>query len=109
MNCERTAVSNQSEITCLLRQYAVVLEQTLHVDAIYLFGSYAKGEASADSDIDVLVLSPDFTDDIIANQLQLLRARRNIDLRIEPHPIKSDMLQQSVLYAMVSESALKVI
>jgi predicted nucleotidyltransferase len=102
-------IANQNEIKRLIRRYAAVLMQTMQVDAIYLFGSYAKGEAKPDSDIDVMVLSPDFSDDITENQLQLMRARRSIDLRIEPHPIKTDMLQKSALFEMVSECAVKVV
>ena len=103
------AIANRDEISLLLRQYAAVLKQTMQVDAIYLFGSYAKGEASPDSDIDVLVLSPDFADDVLENQMQLMRARRKIDLRIESHPIKTDLLQESALFEMVAQSAIKVI
>ncbi|MFV1971990.1 MAG: nucleotidyltransferase domain-containing protein [Acidimicrobiia bacterium] len=34
-----------------------------HADAVWLFGSFARGEGSADSDIDVLVLVPPSVDD----------------------------------------------
>ena len=33
----------------------------IRVDALYLFGSHARGEATCDSDIDVLLVSPRFT------------------------------------------------
>jgi predicted nucleotidyltransferase len=52
-----------------------------------LFGSFARGRAQDASDIDIaLVLAnmPDFFD----AQNQLMRLRRKIDLRIEPHPIQ---------------------
>jgi predicted nucleotidyltransferase len=50
---------------------------------VYIFGSYAKSNYTDDSDIDVAV--------IVENELrydeeiELMRRRRNIDLRIEPH------------------------
>lgn len=53
----------------------------------YLFGSFARGKEKEDSDIDIaLVLEnmPDF----FSTQKQLMKLRRKIDLRIEPHPIK---------------------
>jgi predicted nucleotidyltransferase len=68
------------------------LKADLKLDAVYLFGSYARGDASPDSDIDVMVVSPDFAEDVIENQMLLLRVRRKIDLRIEPHPIRSEEL-----------------
>lgn len=52
----------------------------------YLFGSYAKGIERDDSDIDIAVVVGKM-DDFYSVQMQLMRLRRKIDLRIEPHPI----------------------
>lgn len=52
----------------------------------FLFGSFAKGNAHEDSDVDVaLVLSGRF--DTFDMRVNLMRIRRNVDLAIEPHPI----------------------
>ena len=63
------------------------------VDAAFLFGSYAKGIQHKDSDIDVAIVSSD-----IKNQFdeiaKLYKYSRGIDLRIEPHPIKTDEYQK---------------
>jgi uncharacterized protein len=50
-----------------------------------LFGSFAKGTHHDDSDID-LALVINNVSDIIDTQIDLMKLRRNIDLRIEPHP-----------------------
>jgi predicted nucleotidyltransferase len=52
----------------------------------YLFGSYARGKAREDSDIDIALVIENMTD-FFSTQMLLMRLRRNIDLRIEPHPI----------------------
>ncbi len=52
----------------------------------YLFGSYAKGSEREDSDIDVAVVLENIND-FFEVQMLLMRLRRKIDLRIEPHPI----------------------
>ena len=52
----------------------------------YLFGSYAKGNEHIDSDIDIAIVIGKM-DDFFSVQMQLMRLRRTIDLRIEPHPI----------------------
>jgi len=52
----------------------------------YLFGSYAKGIERDDSDIDIALVVGKM-DDFYSVQMQLMRLRRKIDLRIEPHPI----------------------
>jgi predicted nucleotidyltransferase len=64
-----------------------VLPDEMAVRKAYLFGSYAKSNFSGNSDIDIAVIVGSTTD-IFDIQMQLLRLRRNIDLRIEPHPIK---------------------
>jgi uncharacterized protein len=66
------------------------LKGSIQISAAYLFGSYAKGNANPDSDIDVLILSPDFSDDRFENLVLLMKARRGIDLRIEPHPLREE-------------------
>ena len=58
----------------------------LELKKAYLFGSYAKGNEHPDSDIDIAIVIGKM-DDFFAVQMQLMRLRRDIDLRIEPHPI----------------------
>jgi len=52
----------------------------------YLFGSYAKGNEREESDIDIAIVLGNMTD-FFDTQMQLMRIRRKVDLRIEPHPI----------------------
>jgi uncharacterized protein len=52
-----------------------------------LFGSYAKGNFTKDSDIDIAVILKDYNN-LIEIQLDLMRLRRKIDSRIEPHPFR---------------------
>ncbi|GAB1365326.1 hypothetical protein MASR1M36_01970 [Candidatus Cloacimonadaceae bacterium] len=103
------ASTNRAEVIKIVERYAAALKADLKLDAVYLFGSYARGDASPDSDIDVMVVSPDFAEDVIENQMLLLRVRRKIDLRIEPHPIRSEELEHSILFSLVAEEALKVV
>lgn len=50
-----------------------------------LFGSFAKGTNHDDSDIDIALIVNNVTD-IIDTQIDLMKLRRKVDLRIEPHP-----------------------
>ena len=54
---------------------------------IFLFGSYAKGTNQEESDIDIAVILGEF-ENRIDIQLELMRLRRKIDSRIEPHPFR---------------------
>ncbi len=51
----------------------------------FMFGSFAKGTNHADSDIDIAIVVKNVSD-IIDTQIDMMKLRRKIDLRIEPHP-----------------------
>ena len=51
---------------------------------IVLYGSYAKGTAGSDSDIDIAVIVDKVEGDYLDQQAKLYRLRRSVDLRIEP-------------------------
>lgn len=61
---------------------------------IFLFGSFAKGTYHADSDIDIAVVLKDYTN-LVDTQLELMRLRRKIDSRIEPHPFRERDFESS--------------
>ena len=76
----------KSEIIDIVKKYAEHLKKSgIKTDAIYLFGSHAKGNPHKWSDIDVAVISPYLDDDYTEGRFRLWKLRRNIDLRIEPH------------------------
>lgn len=60
----------------------------------YVFGSYAKGTAGSDSDIDVAVVF-DRVGDSFDLQVQLMKIRRQYDSRIEPHVFRTDDFDSS--------------
>lgn len=69
-----------------VKNYLLLIPHDFGVKKVYLFGSFAKGNEREESDIDVAIVldnMPDFFD----TQKKLLRLRRKVDLRIEPHPI----------------------
>jgi predicted nucleotidyltransferase len=51
---------------------------------VYMFGSFAKGSAGRDSDIDLAMVFDDVADSF-DRQVQLMKIRRQYDARIEPH------------------------
>lgn len=70
----------------IAKRFIKQLPGEMDVKKAYLFGSYAKGSNRGDSDIDIAIVYGS-KKDIFEVQMQLLRLRRKIDLRIEPHPI----------------------
>jgi predicted nucleotidyltransferase len=54
------------------------------INKAYVFGSYAKGTATKWSDIDLAIVSEDFTEDISDDRLYLMKLACKVDDRIEP-------------------------
>jgi len=69
----------------------LIKEKFPDIEKVYLFGSYAKGKSTEDSDIDIALIFTNLDDskrfDI---QVQLMMLAAEIDSRIEPHPISHD-------------------
>jgi predicted nucleotidyltransferase len=87
-----------STVIEMVSRYLSTIPSGLGLKKAYIFGSHAKGTQRTDSDIDVaLVLShmPDF----FAVQCELMRLRRAIDLRIEPHAIREEDFNSSDPFA----------
>lgn len=67
-----------------VRQYKILLKDYFQFEKVYLFGSYARGTNTEDSDIDVAVVVSNLTGDFLSIAPLLWRLRRQIDVRIEP-------------------------
>jgi len=71
----------------IAREFAALVKTTFDCKQVFLFGSYAKGTYHEESDIDIAVILKEF-ENPIDMQLELMRLRRTIDSRIEPHPFR---------------------
>jgi uncharacterized protein len=71
----------------ITKKYAQAVKAKYKFVKIILFGSYAKGNFHKESDIDIAVILKEY-DNLIDTQLDLMRLRRKIDSRIEPHPFR---------------------
>ncbi len=78
------------DVMASVERFLAVVRQRLRVDAAYLYGSQAVGSARPWSDIDVAVISPDFSDDLFLDRLALMQWAAEIDDRIEPQPFTPD-------------------
>ena len=78
----------------IAQRYASAVKLNFNYIRIILFGSYAKGNYNEDSDIDIAVVFKDYNN-LIDMQLELMRLRRKIDSRIEPHPFRESEFELS--------------
>lgn len=70
-----------------VKNYIVVLrENGIPVERVLLFGSWARGTAKEDSDVDIALVSSFFTGDRFMDRRKIVPLRRNINNNIEPIP-----------------------
>lgn len=83
-----------------VRQYLNILKKSnIGLKELYLFGSTNKSIIDSDSDIDIAVVVDSYKGDIVDIFFLLLKLRRNIDIRIEPHPFESKDFNDSNPFA----------
>jgi uncharacterized protein len=80
---------DKNEIIKIAEDYANLLKiNDYKVKKIYLFGSYTKNNNRNDSDIDIdIAVIIENVLDIQDELIKLMKFRRKIDNRIEPHPL----------------------
>ena len=100
-----------SEKTYTIEEIKEKLEKILKEQPVYqviLFGSYAKGTNHEDSDIDVAVII-NSDSNVFDLMVELMMLTQNIDLRIEPHPIKvKDFEDGNPFVQEIIETGIKV-
>jgi len=75
----------KAEVINLLKNYVKLLKKSdINCEKVFLYGSFAKDKASKWSDIDVVVISDDFSNRNLNKEDELWNIRENIDLRISP-------------------------
>lgn len=77
-------------IEAIQRFLAKLDEHGIRVETAYTFGSYAKGIENRWGDIDVAVVSSDFSNDRFEERIRLMKLASEIDSRIEPVPFRPD-------------------
>jgi uncharacterized protein len=77
---------SDDDVRKIVRHFLDEIQKTQKVELAFLYGSYAKGAANKWSDIDIAIVSPDFSDDLLEERLALTKLAIPIDDRIEPKP-----------------------
>lgn len=78
------------DIKKIVQHFLEEVRKKYSIVGAYLYGSFAKGTSNKWSDIDVAIISPDFTGDLFEERLNLMKLAASIDDRIEAKPFKKD-------------------
>lgn len=99
----------KTELEEIVRKYIVQVKQFKQVYRAYIYGSYAKGNANKWSDIDVAIVSPDFSQDIFEERVFLMKLALHFDDRIEPSPFRpEDFNLDNPLVNEISTSGIEI-
>ncbi len=95
-------VRTEVEIRQIVKKFVDYLSKDIRVKRVILFGSYANGTATEDSDIDIAIDSPDFSKDYMAECEKLSKSvwRSGADLSLEPlplHDVMKDFFVEEIL------------
>ncbi|MBN1902607.1 nucleotidyltransferase domain-containing protein [Candidatus Sumerlaeota bacterium] len=92
------------------RNYVKHLISDRHYDIkeAFIFGSYARNSFNEDSDIDIAIILKGYKNSV-QELSNLMRLRRDFDLRIEPHPIAEEDFNQNNPFAKEVKRGLKII
>lgn len=73
-----------------IKEFIQLASQNLKLEAIYLFGSQARGKAHEWSDIDLAIVSSDFSGDRFDDSTRLIPYILKVDTAIEVHPFRPE-------------------
>jgi len=91
-----------------VKQFVMLIPKEIGVKRAYLFGSFAQGKEREESDIDIAVIVENMPD-FFSTQRMLMRLRRKVDLRIEPHPIMEQDFNSSNPFAFeIEKTGIKI-
>ncbi len=94
----------------IVRRFVEFLKQNYELHSVYLYGSYVKWNYNEDSDIDIAVVAEGFTGDIVEDTFKLMKLRRQVGNRIEPHPFSlKDFNKENPMAKEIIETGIKII
>ncbi|MGL4333126.1 MAG: nucleotidyltransferase domain-containing protein [Bacteroidales bacterium] len=90
----------------LARKYKELVEKSFPLKEVYLYGSYSKGNYTADSDIDIAVVVDHLEEDYFEDTSLLWKLRRKISSLIEPVLLTEDI--NNPLYRDIRETGILI-
>ena len=97
---------DKKQVINIVTSYKQAIQPIVSNATVYLYGSYSKGNARQDSDIDVAVVVPKLQADWLDVSAQLWNKTRHISTLIEPVLIEQD--QPSPLYDDIMRTGIAV-
>jgi uncharacterized protein len=79
---------SEREVENIIKTFVSLLNVSgIHIEKVFLYGSYARGEATNESDIDVMLISNLFESGDPEIKAMVWGLTRKVDIRIEPYMV----------------------
>ena len=81
---------SEKEVNKIIKKYVTLLRDSgISIERVFLYGSYARGEATYDSDIDIMLISNSINSGNPDFKARIWELTRKVDTRIEPYIVSS--------------------
>ena len=97
---------DKEQAIALAKRYKEMVAEKLPLKALYLYGSYSKGDYREDSDIDIAVVVESLNDNYFEDTPLLWKLRRKISNLIEPVLLIEDM--NNPLYCDIARTGILI-
>lgn len=97
---------DKEQAIALAKKYKEMVATLLPLKALYLYGSYSKGNYREDSDIDIAVVVEHLSDDYFEDTPILWKLRRKVSNLIEPVLLTEDM--NNPLYQNITKTGILI-
>ena len=97
---------DKEQAIVLAKRYKEMVAERLPLKALYLYGSYSKGNYREDSDIDIAVVVEQLDDNYFEDTPLLWKLRRKISNLIEPVLLIEDM--SNPLYCDIARTGILI-
>ena len=99
----------QSDINNLISKFVNLVSDEFPIKSVYLFGSYAKGEAKEYSDIDLAVVSDKFEGSRFFDKEKLNKYILKTSIDLEIHPFRTvDFTEDNPFVKEIITNGIKV-
>lgn len=97
------------EVAETVYRYLLRVKEKFDIERAYIFGSYANGTASKDSDIDIALISSSFSGNRFIDNVHAGELTWGIDTRIEPVTFRpEDFTSQNMLASEILRSGIEL-
>ncbi len=93
---------DKSDVLKSVSRFSDLLRTIFNPVMVILYGSYAKGTQTLQSDIDVAVIVDSMEGDFLDQEARLYQLRRTIDDRIEPVLLEMDNDRSGFMQTIIS-------